>query len=632
MKNKSLYISLFILTAGLVIHSPAVALTPDQIAQQQQIVLQQQEQSRQAEENRRELREAERIYKSRESTGVFQDKDTSDLGGNKKSDCPRFSKIIVMGNTIYSQKRIHQITDSYLGFCITRDRMNVLQNDLMALYINNKYTLARVYFDQNRSKLTRSDSDVVFIIEEGKVNKVEMRDEFQDKPSTSDELSDWQKFRLKTKVFTAVPGVIGQVFNLKDFEQGLDQINRLQSNNATIDIKPTSGLDAAGYSDIFIINKHPDRRTTFFGMGLDNSGNKNVGENNFNINLNQDNLLALNDNLYIKYTTDTDFDRGNHYSQSIYSAVSIPFGYWTWNTSLSWSDYLTTVDGLHTSFHTNGSTVTQTHSIDRVLYRSAKYRAQLGTALQIRDTENWIRDIKSVTGSRKSSNMNIFWNNTIYHKFGTLIIKPSYEKGLDLFGSREDPKDVYVTEPHLQYDMLKLYMYSGMNFNTVVPITWNFTFDGQYSFQNLYGVDQQSLGSEWTVRGFKDSAISGDDGFYVRNDISMPIWSLLPDIITDKKFMQSGGTWSVNNSLGRTQIVFFGDYGYVRNRHKVLPDPYDSNKGVMAGAGSGLIYKGKNLTWSLTYARALKSPEYLQTRDAVPKEEQSVYWRISANY
>jgi hypothetical protein len=38
------------------------------------------------------------------------------------------------------------------------------------------------------------------------------------------------------------------------------------------------------------------------------------------------------------------------------------------------------------------------------------------------------------------------------------------------------------------------------------------------------------------------------------------------------------------------------------------------------------------LNWSLIYARALTAPRYLQTRDAVEKEEQSIYWRVSANY
>jgi hemolysin activation/secretion protein len=250
----------------------------------------------------------------------------------------------------------------------------------------------------------------------------------------------------------------------------------------------------------------------------------------------------------------------------------------------------------------------------------------------VRDTENWIRNIRSITGSRRASNANISWTNAIYHPLGTLIIKPSYQRGLSWFTSRQDPADILAAEPHLQYDMIKLYLYSSMKFNIGMPITWGMTADGQYAFQNLYGIDQQSLGGEWTIRGFRDSTIGGDQGFYVRNDIRLPVWNLLPDLLTDRSFMKYGGNWSANSALGRTQAAFFGDYGYVRNARRIMPDPYDSNHGAMAGAGAGLHYSGKYLNWSLIYSSALGAPKYLQSRDGLPKEDQSIYWRITANY
>jgi hemolysin activation/secretion protein len=651
--NRKTILFIFVLFA-----TPALALTPDQIAQQQLIIQQQAEQARQAEAAQRELREAEHIRETRDTAG----KDDADGGAVAPggdagvADCPRFGTIEVIGNKIYSNTRVRKITDRYIGRCITRDNMTALQNDLTALYIDRKYTLARVYFDQRRSNLTLGDSDIVFIVEEGIINKIELRDEYppasrsgatspsedandaetnKDEPAVQSPQGEgwWSRWRNATKKYMAVPAAPGDVFNLKDFEQALDQLNRLQSNNATMDIRPTAGLNAAGHSDIIIANRHRGRRTTFFGAGIDNTGNKSTGETNWNINLNQDNLLALNDNLYVKYSHDTDYAGGHHSNQSVYSALSIPFGYWTASASMSWSDYLTTVDGIYTSFHTKGDTFTQTYSLDRILYRSAQYRAQLGAALQIKDTENWIRDMRSITGSRRASNVNVFWNNTIYHPWGIIIVKPSYQRGLDLFGSREDPADIWPTEPHLQYDMLRLYLYSSARFNLGVPLIWNLTADGQYSFDNLYGTDQLSLGGEYTIRGFRDSTISGDQGFYVRNDFRVPVWNVLPDFITEWGFMGAAdGNWSINSALNRTQFGIFADYGQVRNARRILPDPYDSNSGTMAGIGAGLHYGGRYLSWSLSYARTLAAPEYLQTRDALAREEQSIYWRVSANY
>ena len=628
-----------IFTASLIVGtafvSPALALTPDQIAQQQIIIQQQQEQARQNEQNRRMATEAQRIRTAQEAAAAAEKAAATGAAG-ENAECPKFATIKVLGNTVYSDKKLKKITDKYLGQCITKDNMSALQNDLTAIYIDHKYTLARIYFDQRHSKLTKGDCDMVFIVEEGVVNKVWLQDQY-DGQDYEEPTGWWQKFRNSTKKFMAIPFAEGDVFYIKDFEQALDQLNRLQSNSATMDIRPTPGLDAAGHSDIYILNKHKSGRTTFFGAGIDNSGNDSTGAVNWNVNLNQDNLLALDDNIYVKYSRDADFQTDHHYNQSIFSALSIPFGYWTANASVSWADYLTTVNGLYTSFHTSGDTLTQTYSLDRVVYRSARYRTNLGAAFQLRDTENWIRDMKSVTGSRRASNINVFWNNLIFHPYGTLVIKPSYQRGLNLFGSRVDPSDVMAMEPHLQYDMLKLYVYSTMKFDVGIPLTWNLTFDGQYAFQNLYGVDQQSLGGEWTIRGFRNSTISGDQGFYVRNDFRVPLDRLMPDFITGKEFMNKDVFWgegagSTNSALARTQIGIFGDYGYVRNAVRITPDPYNSNSGSMAGIGGGLFYTGKYLSWSLVYAHALSAPSFLQTRDGIKKEEQSIYWRITATY
>ena len=40
----------------------------------------------------------------------------------------------------------------------------------------------------------------------------------------------------------------------------------------------------------------------------------------------------------------------------------------------------------------------------------------------------------------------------------------------------------------------------------------------------------------------------------------------------------------------------------------------------MSGTGVALNYYGKYPNWSLTYAKALRSPQYLQTKDGIKKK------------
>ncbi|NLE05812.1 MAG: ShlB/FhaC/HecB family hemolysin secretion/activation protein, partial [Crenarchaeota archaeon] len=239
-----------------------------------------------------------------------------------------------------------------------------------------------------------------------------------------------------------------RVFNMRDFEQGLDQMNRLQSNNITMSVEPTTdgGLQGAGYTDVIITNNQdPEkngvptgRRTTFLTAGVNNSGSKNTGENVLSLSLSQDNLISINDNIYLSYT-DSSFMNGNNkvsdpndpankhpfknsldflnndeeklkYSKSLYSSLSFPIGYWTINTSLNYSTYKTTNSGQNTTFHTTGQTMTQSYSLDKVVYRTQKYKLNIGTALEIRDTKSYIRDLKSDTGSRQTSSGTIYLN------------------------------------------------------------------------------------------------------------------------------------------------------------------------------------------------------------------------------
>ena len=143
--------------------TPALALTPDQIAQQQLVIQQQQQQALQNEQNRLQVEEAQRIRTAHETAEKTQKSATT--ASNAEEDCPKFTNILVYGNERFSDSRIAEITDSYLGRCVNRVNMENIQKELTALYIDRKYTLARVYFDQKNSKLTKTDCDIIFIIE-----------------------------------------------------------------------------------------------------------------------------------------------------------------------------------------------------------------------------------------------------------------------------------------------------------------------------------------------------------------------------------------------------------------------------------------------------------------------------------
>ena len=173
-----------------------------------------------------------------------------------------------------------------------------------------------------------------------------------------------------------------------------------------------------------------------------------------------------------------------------------------------------------------------------------------------------------------------------------------------------------------------------------INLNYTLSFDSQYSWNTLYGTDQFSIGGEYTIRGFRNENISGDNGYYIRNDLSINLKQLSPKILINTKFMNYGSIiknkntrLSINDVLSRTYLGIFYDYGYTKDKYSDSSDKqYNSQSGYMAGTGIALNYYGKYLNWSLTYAKALRSPQYLQTRDGIKKENHSLYWRIGGRF
>ncbi|MDR0423591.1 MAG: hypothetical protein LBH46_03295 [Rickettsiales bacterium] len=660
MKNiKKIKSATFILIFIIIFSKESLALSDTDLSiQQQKIIDNQWEQQRQFEKNHQQITESEKIRKKRVDEGFVNSledkKHTKNNEINKDvENCHKFSKIELIGNKKYSKKYIFKkLLYKYIGKCIDKNNIKALQSELTEFYIEKGYTTTRIYFDLDNSKISNTDLNnniFVIIIEEGKIGNINLIEILPDEKTkimkeNQGELSFWQKYkssRLLTQLFFAFPfkSNKNKIFNIKDFEQGLDQINKLQSNNATMELKPNTN-SKIGYSDINIINdKHESERTTFLGIGIDNNGSENTGEIMGNINIIQDNLLALNDNIYLKYAQNVDGDgklndnggynnleigdnKNRRCSKSFYGNISIPLGYWTFTDSISYSEYLTTIAGYNSTFESRGNTLTQNYIIDRTMTRTQLYKINIGINFEVRDTESYIRDIKSEIGTRKSSNINIFMNGTIYTKFGTIIIKPSYQRGLAWFGSKKDENHLQMlkTEPKLQYDMLKLYFYYNRKINILFPINYTLTMDNQYSFDTLYGVNQFSVGGEYTTRGFKNSNISGDNGYYIRNDLGVNLQQLF-------------STTLLENLLIKTYLSVFYDYGYVKDKYADSSDEqYNSRSGNMTGTGLALNYYGKHFNWSLTYAKALHAPEYIQIRDHIKKENNSIYWKIETKW
>ena len=133
-----------------------------------------------------------------------------------------------------------------------------------------------------------------------------------------------------------------------------------------------------------------------------------------------------------------------------------------------------------------------------------------------------------------------------------------------------------------------------------------FSFDSLFNAQRsedvLYSPQRFSLGGLYSIRGYKDQSLTGDSGYYWRNQLrwSRPVtWHWLQPL------------------LQQYSLLAAYDLGAIRG------DKYNhESSGRMASHAIELSAQGEHLALSITSAHTLSRP------DALERKERPVYFRI----
>lgn len=203
--------------------------------------------------------------------------------------CRDIDTVEIVNATLLSERVRRDIQESYQGRCLGVAEIEQLLADVTAAYMSRGYVAARAYLpgqDLSQGKL-------VIEVEEGRLERIDIND--GDKRSISPG--------------NVYPGKVGEPLNLRDLEQALDQINRLASNNATMEILP--GTEPGDSRVRF--NNQPGRPYRL-NLTYDNSGQKSTGRNQLGINVGLDNPLGFNDFLSLTHRRAQPYESGKRSS------------------------------------------------------------------------------------------------------------------------------------------------------------------------------------------------------------------------------------------------------------------------------------------------------------------------------
>jgi hemolysin activation/secretion protein len=322
----------------------------------------------------------------------------------------------------------------------------------------------------------------------------------------------------------ALPMQAGDVLNLRDIEQGLENLKRVPTADADIQITPAEGEGAqVGESDLLVSYSQvfPLRLT----VSADDSGTQATGKYQGSVTVSYDNALGLNDLFYITNTNSMgggdSGPRGTHANIVHYS---VPLGYWTISATSSSSTYFQTVAGLNQSYVYRGTSENNEIKLNRLLMRDNNQKLNLAVRAFQRKSNNYIDDTEVNVQQRLVGG----WDSTLNHKAfiqaATLESNLTYKRGTGAFGSIAAPEEAF-NEGTSKFALV----------TADVNLTWPFTFNeqriryngtwrAQHNRTPLTPQDRFAIGGRYTVRGYDgESVLSAERGWVWRNDLSFAL-------------------------------------------------------------------------------------------------------------
>lgn len=569
------------------------AANPDQNIINQQDWITRQQQNK-IEEDRRlkeqEVIKNERLRRKKEAPK--KDKEKAAVS-EKSVECFPIKEIRLTGVTLITKKKQDKIFNPFIGKCFKHKTMSDLISALTNYYHSQGYTTSY----PNIPKQNIQDGILEIEMLEGKIEKIVIGE---------DGLVN------KMQELTAFGNIKGDVLQIDNINQGMYQINRLLSNSATMKIEPGNNI---GEAAVLVENnkKFPARAT----VSYDNLGNDFTGIRRSNFSGSLDNLLFLNDNINLNYATNLNDNSQEKDIKSFTSGISIPFGYNTFSYDYSRSEFRGTNQGVNGPLRLSGYSNRNNFTIDRVLFYKGNLRISANTSLTTKSSASYLNQEKIDTSERKLTIGNLGFSISNYFNNGVnLYLKPSYSKGLKLLNAKQDDPNLTIDIPKAQFDYFKLYASLSKRFilpRIEAPILLSGEMDSQYSKQTLYGTEQFAVGGYYSVRGFRENYIVGDNGYYFRNKANVNVGSIILPLIKKENL-------GLLAYLNKFSLEPFYDYGHVRFRGS-------GEEGRLSGAGIKTIFGSKYFNASVTFSNALQKSKLINSDK---HENKMIYFEVSA--
>ena len=407
------------------------------------------------------------------------------------------------------------VTDPFLHQCVGAAGLSKIASVLDAKLIDKGYVTTRV----SLSKQNLSDGNLNFFLHEGRIADVVMVKPSQAGSEAPSDLIDdaWGTWK------NAFPLSKGEILNIRDIEQGVEQMKRLPSQTVDTKIEPGQDPDTS----IVRIERQVGglRERLRGGVSLDNSGSQSLGRALLSANLALDNPAGLNDILSLSGNINAQRPTSTHRSYGTSLGYNIPWGYHSLNIGVSSSNFAQFVEGTTARFLSHGSSNNFDARWNYLVWRSASTKVGVYAGISTRNAESFLDDVELILQRRRTSTFTAGVTYKRYIGQGSVDFDLGYRIGVPWLGAQEDFSGVDAGGLTLRPRIVSFsgglhqpFVLDGRN------IQWSTNVRGQYTKDATLSIDQISIGSVGSVRGFDgDNVLLAESGLIVRNELSTPL-------------------------------------------------------------------------------------------------------------
>ena len=454
--------------------------------------------------------------------------------------------------------------DPAIGQCLGAQGINIVIKRIQNAIIARGFVTTRVLAapqDLNRGILTLT-------LVPGRIHAIRFT------PDTSRRATSWN----------AVPAKSGDILNLRDIEQALENFKQIPTADADIQITPAEGDNVRpGESDLVISWK---QRIPPFRISLsaDDAGVKTTGRDQGSITFSGDDLLMLNDLFYVSLNHDLGNGSTNQHGTNGHTLhYSLPIGYWQFGFNDSQYNFHQTIAGINQTFLSSGESHNSDIRLSRVVWRDATRKITLGTRGWLTTSKSFIDDTEIEVQRRRTAGWQLDAGDREFIGNATLEVNVAYKRGTGALDALTAPEEASGTGT----SRLKLFLAdSQLNLPFTLGnqrLRYILAARAQWNDTPLVPQDRFAIGGRYSVRGFDgEQLLSADRGWLVRNDFGF--------------------------TLGSSELYLGVDYGEVGGQSSVLLPGKQ-----LAGAVLGLRGGYKDISYDVFAGQPIHKPDGFTT-------------------